>query len=103
MICKQCIFLNVDENEIRDEVVISRPFHGIALYDDHCTEDFNLADLVGVICAECGAFIPADECVVIKTLDRWWSFEEAISQNFFPDDVRGFRSEDPQMKMEFVE
>lgn len=102
MICKQCIFLNVEDNEVRDEVTISRPFYGIAIYDDHCTEDFNLADLVGVICAECGEFIPADNCVVTQTLDKWWTLEEAVSQNFHADGVRGFRPEDFQVKMEFV-
>lgn len=94
MIYKQCKFMNVedDEADLEKGVPLSRVFYGIAVYDDHCQGDTAIADLMGVICGECGQFIEADNCVVLTTLDNWWSIEEAISNNFTPDDIRGFRT-----------
>ena len=94
MIYKQCKFMNVEDTaelDLEKGIRLSTVFYGIAVYDDHCQGDAAIADLVGVICGHCGHFLPADECVVLQTLDAWWDISEAISNNFTPDDIRGFR------------
>lgn len=99
MIYKQCLFVDIFENN-EDEIQFSSPHAGIAVYEDFCQGESPMMELRGVICAECGGWIEADDCQVVKTLDKWWSLEEAIEQNFYPDDTRGFRPEN-QIKMKF--
>lgn len=108
MIYKQCKFTTIEDTEnpftlavdLEKNVPPSRVFYGIAVYNDYCQGDFAIADFEGVICGECGEFIDADSCLIIETLDNWWSLEEAIADNFTPDDVRGFRPEN-QISMKF--
>lgn len=99
MIYKQCLFVELFGEDDEGNKHQSLPCAGIAVYDDHGQEDSVWATFEGVICAECGGWIEANDCEVIKTLDKWWSLEGAIEQNFYSDDTRGFRPED-QIKME---
>ena len=93
MIYKQCKFMQIEGPEDFDKGVrLSAVLYGIAFYDDHCQGDMANADLVGVLCGHCGYFLPADDCVVLQTLDAWWDIGEVISNNFIPDDIRGFRT-----------
>ena len=97
MIYKQCLFVDF----LEDGETASEPHAGIAVYEDFCQgENAPFMELQGVICAECGGWIEPKDCEVVATLDKWWSLEEAIGQNFYPDDTRGFRPED-QIKMKF--
>ena len=93
MVAKQVIF---KELLTGDELAIG----GIAIYEDYMQgADCPFLELQGVICGECGAWLDAEDVEIISTLDDWWPIDEAISQNFYPDDTRGFRP-DNQIKME---
>ena len=93
MIVKQVIFKDLFEND-------SFPTGGIAIYEDFGQgADAPFLELQGVICGECGSWIETEDVEIISTLDKWWSIDEAISQNFYPDGTRGFRPEN-QIKME---
>ena len=90
MVAKQVIFRDTFGD-------VSLPIGGIAIYEGSFDTPFR--ELRGVICGECGGWIDAEAVEIISTLDKWWPIDEAISQNFYPDDTRGFRPED-QIKME---
>lgn len=73
---------------------------GIAIYEDFGQgADCPFLELQGIICGECGGWIEAVNAEIISTLDKWWPIDEAIKQNLYPDDTRGFRPEN-QIKME---
>ena len=96
MVAKQVIFKDLFEDETRGV-----PMGGIGIYDDYFQgTDTPFLELKGVICGECGGWIEAEDVEIISTLDQWWSLDEAITQNFYSDDTRGFRPED-QIKMKF--
>lgn len=98
MICKQCLFIEyLDDDPISTSV--SEPQTGIAIYDDFFQGESPMMELRGVICGGRGRWIEPEDCEVVATLDKWWSLEEAIGQNFYPDGTRGFRPED-QIRME---
>lgn len=90
MVAKQVIFRDIFGD-------VSLPIGGIAIYEDSFDPPF--LELRGVICGECGGWCDAETVKIISTLDQWWPIDEAISQNFYPDDTRGFRPES-QIKME---
>lgn len=91
MIAKQVIFKDMEGDILG----------GIAIYEDYFQgTDTPLLELQGVICGECGAWIEGEDVEIISTLDSWWSLDEAITQNFYPDGTRGFRPEN-QISMKF--
>ena len=93
MVAKQVIFKDLLDDD-------SLPTGGIAIYEDYWQgTDCPFLELQGVICGECGSWIDAEDVEIISTLEQWWPIDEAISQNFYPDDTRGFRL-DNQIKME---
>ena len=77
MTYKQVIF---KELLTGDELTIG----GIAIYEDD--------KLQGVICGECGTYLEAEDCTIVEVLNTWWSIDEAIKDNIYPDGTRGFRT-----------
>ena len=81
MIYKQCVFVDkYDESETNDS--FSVPYGGIAVYEDYQQGDLALAELQGVICGECGGWLDADACKILKVSDTWKSLDEAITNHF---------------------
>lgn len=95
MVYKLCLFKDTLSNP---EITLG----GIAVYEDYIQDDSNspFLELTGVICGECGGWLEADDVEIVSVLDQWWSIDEAIKDNFYPDDTRGFRPED-QISMKF--
>lgn len=93
MVAKQVIFKDLLEDD-------SLPLSGIAIYEDYWQgTDCPFLEFQGVICGECGEWLDAEDVEIISTLEQWWTLDEAIKQNLYPDDTRGFRP-DNQIKME---
>lgn len=88
MVAKQVIF---KELLTGDSLYIG----GIAIYKDFG----HYLELQGVICGECGVWLDAEDVEIISTLDEWWTLDETIKQNLYPDNIRGFRPEN-QIRME---
>lgn len=86
MVAKQVIF---KELLTGDGLTIG----GIAIYEDYEQgTDCPFLKLQGVICGECGVYLEAEDCKIVKVLDTWWNIDEAIKDNIYPDGTRGFRT-----------
>lgn len=94
MVYKQCLFIDKLENS-------EEKLAGIAVFDDYLQGDNAVyLELQGVICAECGEYLEAEDVEIVNVLDNWWSINEEMKDLFYPDDTRGFRPED-QISMKF--
>lgn len=97
MVAKQVIFREAFDAE---DYNCSPLLGGIAIYEDFGQgSDAPSPELQGIICGECGGWIEAVNAEIISTLEQWWTLDEAIKQNLYPDDTRGFRPEN-QIRME---
>lgn len=93
MVYKQCLF---KELLTGDCLTLA----GIAIFDDYLQGDNAIyLELQGVICAECGEYLEAEDVEIVSVLENWWSLNEEMKDLFYPDDTRGFRPED-QIRME---
>lgn len=93
MVYKQCLFIDKLGNP-------EETLGGIGIFDDYLQgDDAPYLELQGIICGECGEWLEAEDVEIVSVLENWWSIENAIKDNFYPDDTRGFRPED-QIRME---
>lgn len=94
MVYKQCLYIDKLSNP-------EEKLAGIAVFDDYLQGDNAVyLELQGVICAECGEYLEAEDVEIISVLENWWSINEEMKDLFYPDDTRGFRPED-QISMKF--